>query len=78
MESRKRDCYNLQLLYQNPVGVAVAETLFPLRVAYLLIQRFVLLLERHGFLGNNRRNYYRKDYLYGTFQYSDNHHVEVR
>jgi len=55
MESRKRDCYNLQLPYQNHVGIAVAETLFPLRAANLLIQRFVS--DRHSYLGNNRRDY---------------------
>lgn len=41
--------------YQNRAGVAVAETLFPLRAAYLLIQRFVL--DRRDYLGNNRRDY---------------------
>lgn len=55
MESRKRDCYNLQLPYQNRAGVAAAETLFSLRAAYLLIQRFVL--DRHGYLGNSSRDY---------------------
>lgn len=67
MESRKRDCYNLQLPYQNRAGVAVAETLFPLRAVYLLIQRFVL--DHHGYLDNRSRDYERKDYLHGAFQY---------
>lgn len=55
MESRKRDCYNLQLPYQNRAGIAVADTLFLLRATYLLIQRFIL--DHHDYLGNNRQHY---------------------
>lgn len=55
MESRKRDCYNLQLPYQNRAGMAMAETLFPLRAVYVLIQLFVL--DRHDYLDNSSRDY---------------------